>query len=640
MKRGLALVLLLSALSVMLKLAARPASAPRGGAGASHLAAEPAAPDPAAELAARYESAPASVRELVDRVGKRFGRRALEIDRSDGQQGLELLDRLDLEAVFLQEKRPVEFRRLRAIVGDESAADLLGHWREYFGLKRADQVDRAILIDEIAALSPGPRRLAARYPSALPLILAEPQGVCALVEQAQSRGIAAADQADMLAVLSFVSLDRGPGDLRRALRILARHGRLALQAFRLQGPLGFGLVARYADVFAALEGSLPLDQALILARVNSAYLDEFLRTHRPETAATHLRRVAEAGLIAEAGGCPGALRLVVELGALGERALRVAGADAANVLDGAYREPVLERQAVRALGEHGPMALYILDKYADDPGFRAILRGWGPAVVPPIARADVMPEAVARMAAKPDRGLAETVALATLFAAGESGQGVIRTIERDGLDRALGLADPALSFAQFLPLYDVVHLGKVVGRGYAPTNGEALWGLIDGCFVIADVLALAAGPEGALAGAGLEREAKAAVRSAVREAAETAAGRTAAAGTSQRIFRFWSVRKAGGVFRVLSRSSEALERLDLAALSAAGNEVCSQAGLRLGTWKPISLVRDGVRVIVAIPPGRGLKYVSLQIASAGVGVVGFHKMEEHLAARRTGRGSE
>ena len=136
--------------------------------------------DPKAELAAKYRTDPPQVRELVARVAERFGRNAQAIERTDGLRGLVLLDRLDLEAIFLYEKHPTEFRRLRDFLGGDAAADLLLHWREYFGLKRADDTDRGILIAEIASLTPAQQRIAARHPSVLPLILADPAGVTEL----------------------------------------------------------------------------------------------------------------------------------------------------------------------------------------------------------------------------------------------------------------------------------------------------------------------------------------------------------------------------------------------------------------------------------------------------------------------------
>ncbi len=117
------------------------------------------------------------------------------VERTDGLRGLMLLDRLDVEAIFLYEKHPSEFHRLRDALGSDAAADLLLHWREYFGLKRADTTDREILIAEIAHLTPTQKQLAARYPSALPLILADPPGVTEMVRRMAGDETAASDVA-------------------------------------------------------------------------------------------------------------------------------------------------------------------------------------------------------------------------------------------------------------------------------------------------------------------------------------------------------------------------------------------------------------------------------------------------------------
>ena len=112
---------------------------------------------------ARRLSATASPRiaRLVARLARSV-RPERRCDRADRRPPrARLLDRLDLEAVFLYEKHPNEFRRLRDALSDDAAADVLLHWREYFGLKRADDTDRAILIAELAALSPPQRGLAA-----------------------------------------------------------------------------------------------------------------------------------------------------------------------------------------------------------------------------------------------------------------------------------------------------------------------------------------------------------------------------------------------------------------------------------------------------------------------------------------------
>ena len=180
MKRLFAFVILLAALGVLTKLAFKPGlpAARRkseSGAAATGQVGVSRTQDPLVDLAQRYSEGTAEERALVARVAERFRQTAIAVERTDGLRGLRLLDRLDLEAVYLYEKHPSEFRRLRELMSDTAAADVLLHWREYFGLKRADDTDRAVLVSELAALSPRERRLAARYPAALPLFLADPR---------------------------------------------------------------------------------------------------------------------------------------------------------------------------------------------------------------------------------------------------------------------------------------------------------------------------------------------------------------------------------------------------------------------------------------------------------------------------------
>ena len=176
MKRTFAVVALLASLGVLIKLATKPigpdrdADAPVDGDRPRRSAGMPRHPLRPGPIRARvpcwrkYRTASPQVREMVARLAERFGRNAEAIDRTDGERGLVLLDRLDMEAIFLYEKYPAEFHRLRDVLGADAAADVLLHWREYFGLKRADETDRGILIAEIAGLTPSQRRVAARYP--------------------------------------------------------------------------------------------------------------------------------------------------------------------------------------------------------------------------------------------------------------------------------------------------------------------------------------------------------------------------------------------------------------------------------------------------------------------------------------------
>ncbi len=658
MKRMLAITVLLAALAVLFKLANKPAGAPNGPSTAAPTsrAANVEAADAESLLRAKYQSASPHDRELVARVVNRFGRNAQAIERTDGLRGLLLLDRLDIEAIFLYEKHPDEFRRLRDSLGSDAAADVLLHWREYFGLKRADDTDRSALIAQIARLTPAQQKIAARYPSVLPLILADPQGMNALINRLKNDGAALGDA---LAILCFMNLEQGPADLRRALQTLELNGPLALEAFRKQGPEGFALVTLYGPILEALGDAIPLDQALIVVRVNASYVDELQQSHRPETVAGHIRHAAAAGLTELAAGSADALRLIVEFGQTGERALKKAGPDAADVVFGDYKDPALRRQAVIALAEHGTMALAMLDKYSADPDFQDILRAHGPAVIPPVARTDSGPNTINALQRKNKRSLTESLALAAIFASGDNGQATIRTIKRDGLERVAQLDQTSVQYYQFLPLYDVLHLGNVLRKGYAPTSGEAAWALVDGCFVITDVLSLVAlQPEGAIASEAVRSEVKAAVREGTKtlgrdlissgsDAAakalvrkEAGAGLAGAASggssaVSKRLARWWSVRSAGGLYQVLKRWPEALPRLSLAQLTEMAGPLASKAGLRLSSWRAVRLLKDGAEVVLRIPPQRGLKYVAAQAVQAGVGVVGMHKMEEFLKSRRT-----
>ena len=647
MKRTFAAVVLLAALGVLFKLALKDGGALAHPGADSIITEGPAlaAPDPEAALRARYTDP--RDRELVERTLKTYRQTALAIERTDGLRGLKLLDKLDLEAVFLYEKHPADFRRLRDTLTDDAAAEVLLHWREYFGLKRADDVDRGLLIAEIGRLSASQRRVAAAHPEALPLLLADPAGLTEFVDRWAGDP---ADLNDLLVLLNFISLEKGSTDLRAALRVIDDHGSLALKAFRLQALDGFALVSLYGPVLDAVGAALPLDQALILLRVNSDDVDELLRTHRPEIVAGHLRHVAAAGLVDAVGGSPHALRLVVEHGQRGEQALRQAGADAADVVYEDFADPTLRNQAVEALAEHGTMALAMLDKYATDTDFREILRTYGAAVIPPIARSDSGPETLDRLRSKSKRSFTESIAFSVLYLSGENGQATIRTIKNDGLERVASLNDTDVSFSQFLPMYDLLHLGNVLRHGHSPTTGEMTWAVIDGCFVVADALSLVAlQPEGAVAAEVARAEIKSATREGVKaigretleEGTQSVAGAVLRKGvtegaeaTTERLSRWWAVRAAGGTYQVLRRMPQALPRLSLTELSDLARPLSAKAGLRLSQWTPVRLLKDGQEFLLRIPPTKGLKYLGLQAGQAGVGVVGFRKMEEHMASRR------
>jgi hypothetical protein len=202
MKRIAAGVILLLVLAALVKLVGKSDSA------SPTSAVAPAAPD--VRTAPSIDQRQALVNKypraavLVGRVFDRYQHTAVWVERQEGLRGLELLESLDLEAVYLFERHPKEFHQLAAAVGDSAAGELLLHWREYFGLKRADDIDRKVLIDAIGRMPAAHRTLAARYPAALPLILADGDGLTALVNRLQGDPKALNDA---LLLVNLVGLD-------------------------------------------------------------------------------------------------------------------------------------------------------------------------------------------------------------------------------------------------------------------------------------------------------------------------------------------------------------------------------------------------------------------------------------------------
>ena len=182
------------------------------------------------------------------------------------------------------------------------------------------------------------------------------------------------------------------------------------------------------------------------------------------------------------------------------------------------------------------MALAILDKYATTP---TSARSCGPTArrcIPPIAQADTGPEALALLQSKERRAFAESLAKLALLASGDNGQAMIRMIKDDGLERVAYLntrRDPVSTSSCRSTTCST--WATSCAAATAPTSGEMTWALVDGCFVVADVLSLAAvQPEGAVAAEAARTEVKAAAREGARSSAASSsrpgASRPASAG--------------------------------------------------------------------------------------------------------------
>src|SRR5262249_39149714 len=131
--------------------------------------------------------------------------------------------------------------------------------------------------------------------------------------------------------------------------------------------------------------------------------------------------------------------------------------------------------------------------------------------------------------------------------------------------------------------------------------------------------------------------AKAAAKAAGREAVEEAGAaliRRGPEAAALHLSKWWAVRAVGGTYQVLRKMPEALSRLTVSEAANLARARCPKAGYRLSTWGPVRFAKGGVEVVKAIPPAKGVKYLGVQLVQAGVGVVGFAKMEEHLKSRR------
>lgn len=633
-RRTLALICLLLSLSAFLKLARKPLQQERP---ANSQPSENSFELQRQAILARYQTNP-DERELVERVLQKFAQTAVSLEKTDGLRGLKLLDTLDLEAVYLYENHPREFRRLCELVEDKAAARILLTWRDYLGLKRADDGDRALWIAELERLSPSQRLIVEKSPELLPLMMSDPESLSVLVDHMQGDP---SELKDCLLALQIISLKKGPASLRNAIETFERHPRWALQAFRTRGPEGLLVVSLFGEVLELLNQDAILDDSIVALHVAAEDVQEYLHTHSAESLADHLRHLSAAGLLSRVSDHPNALKLTLEFGRSGEAAVRTAGADSAEVIYADYADSELRRQAVSALADHGMQAAVVLEKYATDSQFREILRRHGSAIIPPIAQTDLSPELVAELKAKTDRSHLESLAMRVMSLSGESGQGTIRMIYEDGLERVSQIQSTSLSAVEFLPLYDLTHLANVMRKGYRPTSGEWSWALVDSAFVVADVMSLAAlQPEGVVVAEATRSQVKTLGRSAVREGAENLTQVISKSGidsgnqAAKRASQWWAVRKAGGLGRVMKEMPQAVSRMSISQAEEVLRPLARKAGMTISRFEPIRFMKDGREFIMKIPPDRGLKYLAMESGQAGVGLVAFWKMEEHLSSRR------
>jgi hypothetical protein len=566
-------------------------------------------------------------RELVLRLLDLFGHNARRIEASDGINGLSLLDKLGDGAVCLYEERPDEFHQLARVAGaDPEAAKLIGAWRPFFDPSKPRQEAAAQLASELSRLSARARRLAEQTPEALPFLLADPKRIAGVLDHFGS---------DALEPLAYVDLSDGGVSLRRAVSVLDRYGKLAIEATEQLGPAGFLLMERYGSVVEAIHRELGLARSLAVVAAAYEDLDELIERHRTRTVADVILHLENRNLLDVAAGTPNGLRLAVEFGSDGERVLEVVPAGVA-VIYGQYAEGRCRNSAVQAISRGGLPAAVAAQKNGDSEKFQRIVARDGPAAILAVASACSAEEARKFLADKPNRTWTESLALTALRLAGDSGDNTIRLIERDGLERVENLSNSNLQIYQFLPLYDLSHLASVVTQGYVPTRGEFAWAGVDATLVAVDVLSLMSlQPEGVAASEAARSGVKSTARATIRTGAESAVGHvteTVAGQATRQVAR-------EGTEQIVQHAAELSSRAAEAASAELAESLARRSGIRLAGWHTQSASRFVAGYFAALPRNRLAKYVAANSVQAGVGLIAVRKMEEYLESRGTSKQS-
>jgi hypothetical protein len=226
------------------------------------------------------------------------------------------------------------------------------------------------------------------------------------------------------------------------------------------------------------------------------------------------------------------------------------------------------------------------------------------------------------------------LAVTALRLAGDSGDKTIRMIDRDGLDRAEGVANSGVGLYQFLPLYDLSHLGGVVVKGYLPTRGEFVWAGVDAALIAVDVLSVVTlQPEGVAASeaarSGIKTAARASVKSSTRAVVEKVTegvAEHAASATTRQLARNTSEQLAEQVASLSVRSAES-------ASAELAESLARRSGIQLARSSSAAAGRGVLSHVTGLPRNRLAKYVVANGAQAAVGLVAVRKMEEYLAGR-------
>jgi hypothetical protein len=201
---------------------------------------------------------------------------------------------------------------------------------------------------------------------------------------------------------------------------------------------------RYGGLIESIHHDLGLARSLMIVAAAYEDLDELSERHRTRTIADLILHLNDRGLLDVVAGTPNGLRLAIEFGSDGERALEVVGPGCVEIIYGQYAEGRCRNSAVQAISKGGLPAAVAAKKHGESAEFQKIVARDGPAAILAVAAACSAEDARQFLAAKPKRTWTESLALTALRLAGDSGDKTIRMIERDGLDRVEHLSNSSL----------------------------------------------------------------------------------------------------------------------------------------------------------------------------------------------------
>ncbi len=484
---------------------ARPTAAPSAEAAASTAAGSGAAEDPharAGEPSPVLAELRALLPEMDDsslvQLADQYGNTAVNVARQHGQAGAEVILAWGAQGVAVMREQPDTFDKLAARLSGPTAATCLVHLHRHFQ-ELASGAGLPGFLDRVESLPSPLKALARKYPAMLPFLVLAPEEAHAALQ---------AEPDLCLACFPAVDLRPGPAALRRVARMIVEHGPRARDWVQARGLDGLLL----ADSFPCYLQRPPPMELPVFLEILSQNQDDvaaLVQAGRQEEIWPALAiLVREDGLLPEQPAGEDApprgswltlacddehtLRFLLDYGTDGVRVLKQVWPDTYAT---GVTLPGLLYEGYRHEGDPAELRAHAWQSLLDNPwgarqSFQMLLLmasrpGQDPATIHP--RCQQFRQLLGRLDHRVVAYLAEAEAAGSLTATRYA-----RLMER-GLDELQAWSAPPSMMVEMLPLYDVVHLGWVLAKGYTPTHGEVVFACVDAGFTAWDIATLGAG---------------------------------------------------------------------------------------------------------------------------------------------------